>query len=242
MALTNSSVTSNTIVMYSTDNGAETFTWPDGGTTKLRGEKNTQWEGGYRVPCMIRWPGVIKPGTVINDIGSHEDMMETLLAAAGDTTAKKDLLKGKQYGDKTFKVHLDGYNLLPTFNGEAAWPRKEFLYWTDDGSVAALRYNSWKMSFLRQNSHGFKVWETPFEELRWPMLTNLRMDPFERAYDDSMSYTDWASKRMFMLAPAGGYVAMWLQSFRDFPPRQKPASFNLDRVMEAMTASHKGSN
>ncbi len=225
----------NTIVMYSTDNGAETFTWPDGGTTKFRGEKNTQWEGGYRVPSMIRWPGVIKPGTVINDIGSHEDMMETLLAAAGDTTAKKDLLKGKQYGDKTFKVHLDGYNLLPAFKGEAPWPRKEFLYWTDDGSVAALRYNNWKMSFLRQNSHGFKVWETPFEELRWPMLTNLRMDPFERAYDDSMSYTDWASRRMFTLAPAGGYVAMWLQSFREFPPRQKPGSFNLDRVMEAVT-------
>ena len=140
--------------MYSTDNGAETFTWPDGGTTKLRGEKNTQWEGGYRVPCMIRWPGVIKPGTVINDTGAHEDMMETLLAAAGDTTAKEDLLKGKQYGDKTFKVHLDGYNLLPAFKGEAPWPRKEFLYWTDDGSVAAVRYNDWKMTFLRQNSTG----------------------------------------------------------------------------------------
>ncbi len=232
----------NTIVMYSTDNGAETFTWPDGGTTILRGEKNTQWEGGYRVPCMIRWPGVIKPGTVINDIGSHEDMMETLLAAAGDTTAKEDLLKGKQYGNKTFKVHLDGYNLLPAFKGEAAWPRKEFLYWTDDGSVAALRYNNWKVTFLRQNSVGFKVWETPFEELRWPMLTNLRMDPLERAYDDSMDYTRWAATRMFVLAPAGGYVAQWLQSFREFPPRQKPGSFNLDRVMEKMIEAHKGSN
>ncbi len=232
----------NTIVMYSTDNGAETFTWPDGGTTKFRGEKNTQWEGGYRVPSMIRWPGVIKPGTVINDIGAHEDMMETLLAAAGDTTAKEDLLKGKQYGDKTFKVHLDGYNLLPAFKGEAAWPRHEFLYWTDDGSIAALRYDNWKLTFLRQNSHGFAVWETPFEELRWPMLTNLRMDPLERAYDDSMDYTRWAATRMFVLAPTGGYVAQWLASFRDFPPRQKPGSFSLDRVMEAMTASHKGSN
>ena len=232
----------NTIVMYSTDNGAETFTWPDGGTTIFRGEKNTQWEGGYRVPCMIRWPGVIKPGTVINDIGAHEDMMGTLLAAVGDTTAKEDLLKGKQYGAKTFKVHLDGYNLLPTFKGEAAWPRHEFLYWTDDGSIAALRYDNWKLTFLRQNSIGFKVWETPFEELRWPMLTNLRMDPLERAYDDSMDYTRWAATRMFVLAPAGGYVAQWLASFRDFPPRQKPGSFSLDRVMEAMTASHKGSN
>jgi len=191
---------------------------------------------------MIRWPGVIKPGTVISDIGSHEDMIPTLLAAAGDTTAKEDLLKGKQYGDKTFKVHLDGYNLLPALKGEAAWPRKEFLYWTDDGSVAALRYNNWKMTFLRQNSIGFKVWETPFEELRWPMLTNLRMDPFERAADESMNHTRWAAERMYLLAPAGGYVAQWLSSFREFPPRQKPGSFNLDRVMEAMTAQHKGSN
>jgi len=229
----------NTIVMYSTDNGPETFTWPDGGTTIYRSEKNAQWEGGYRVPCMIRWPGVIKPGTVINDVGAHEDMMETLLAAAGDTTAKEDLLK---YGDKSFKVHLDGYNLLPALKGEAAWPRKEFLYWTDDGSVAALRYDDWKLTFLRQNSTGFKVWETPFEDLRFPMLTNLRMDPLERAYDDAPSYTDWAAKRMFVLAPAGGYVAQWLPSFRDFPPRQKPGSFNLDKIMEKMTEAHKGSN
>ena len=168
--------------------------------------------------------------------------METLLAAAGDTTAKEDLLKGKQYGDKTFKVHLDGYSLLPAFKGEAAWPRHEFLYWTDDGSIAALRYDNWKLTFLRQNSHGFAVWETPFEELRWPMLTNLRMDPLERAYDDSMYHTDWATKRMYVLAPAGGYVAQWLQSFQDFPPRQKPGSFNLDRVMEKMISAHKGSN
>ncbi len=230
----------NTIVMYSTDNGAETFTWPDGGTTIFRGEKNTQWEGGYRVPCMIRWPGVFKPGTVINDSGAHEDMMETLLAAAGDTTVKEDLLKGKQYGDKTFNVHLDGYNLLPAFKGEGEWPRKEFLYWTDDGGIAALRYNDWKLSFLRQNSTGFKVWETPFEELRWPMLTNLRMDPLERAYDGAPSYTIWAATRMFVLEPAAVHVAQWLSSFRDFPPRQKPASFSLDRVMEKMTEAHRG--
>jgi arylsulfatase A-like enzyme len=232
----------NTIVMYTSDNGAESFTWPDGGTTKFRGEKNTQWEGGYRVPCMIRWPGVIKPGTIINNIGAHEDMLETLMAAAGDPHVKEDLLKGKQYGDKTFKVHLDGYNLLPAFKGESQWPRKEFLYWTDDGSVAALRYNDWKMTFLRQNSMGFRVWETPFEQLRWPMLDNLRMDPFERAPDESWKYQVWAGDRMFMLAPAGAYVAQWLSSFREFPPRQKPGSFNLDRVMEMMTSANKGSN
>ena len=128
----------NTIVMYSTDNGAETMSWPDGGTTMFRSEKNTQWEGGYRVPCVIRWPGVIKPGTIINDIGAHEDMLPTLLAAVGDTTVKEDLLKGKKVGDMTFKVHLDGYNLMPAFKGEGAWPRHEFIYWTDDGNVAAL--------------------------------------------------------------------------------------------------------
>jgi arylsulfatase A-like enzyme len=229
----------NTIVMYSTDNGAESFTWPDGGTTIFRGEKNTQWEGGFRVPTVIRWPGVIKPGTVINDIGAHEDMMPTLLAAIGDTTVTADLLKGRKVGDTTFKVHLDGYNLLPALKGEGEWPRKEFLYWTDDGSVAALRYGNWKMTFLRQNSEGFKVWETPFEELRVPMVTNLRMDPFKRAPSESMDYTRWALERMYLFAPAAGYVAQWLQSFREFPPRQKPGSFNLDKVMEAMSKPAK---
>ncbi len=140
----------NTIVMYSTDNGSESFSWPDGGTTMFRGEKATNWEGGYRVPTLIRWPGVIKPGTVVNDIGAHEDMLPTLLAAAGDTGVKEDLLKGRTVGDMTYKVHLDGYNLLPALKGEGAWPRKEFLYWTDDGSVAALRYGPWKATFLRQ--------------------------------------------------------------------------------------------
>jgi len=233
----------NTIVMYSTDNGAEFMTWPDGGTTIFRGEKNTQWEGGFRVPTLIRWPGVIKPGTVINDFGAHEDMIPTLLAAVGDTTVKEDLLKGKKIGDMTYKVHLDGYNLLPFFKGEAKeWPRHEFVYWTDGGSVAALRYDNWKISFLRQNSIGIKVWETPFEELRWPMVTNLRMDPLERASDESIEYEKWAAERMFVLGPAGYFVGQWLQSFREFPPRMKPGSFSLDRVMESVTSPHKGSN
>jgi len=232
----------NTIVMYSTDNGAEFFNWPDGGSTIFRGEKNTQWEGGFRVPTFIRWPGVIKPGTISNEIAAHEDMIPTLMAAVGDTTVKEDLLKGKKYGDKSFKVHLDGYNLLAALKGQAEWPRHEFIYWTDDGSVAALRYNNWKMTFLRQNSVGLKVWETPFEELRWPLVDNLRMDPLERASDESIGHPVWAAERMFMLAPAGAYVGEWLQSFREFPPRQKPGSFNLDRVMEAVTHPAKGSN
>jgi len=228
----------NTIVMYSSDNGAEAFTWPDGGTTMFRGEKNTQWEGGFRVPCMIRWPGVIKPGTLINDIAAHEDMIPTLLAAAGDSTVKEDLLKGKQYGEKTFKVHLDGYNLIPALKGEGEWPRKEFIYWTDDGSVAAVRYNNWKMNFLRQDATGLKVWSEPFVQLRLPLLENLRMDPFERAADEGLGYQQWMVERMFSFAPAAGFVAQWLASFREFPPRQKPGSFSLDKVMEAMTASH----
>ncbi|MFO0232542.1 MAG: sulfatase-like hydrolase/transferase, partial [Burkholderiales bacterium] len=230
----------NTIVMYSTDNGAETFTWPDGGTTMFRGEKNTQWEGGYRVPTLIRWPGVIKPGTVINDIGAHEDMLPTLLAAAGDRTVVEDLKKGRRVGGMNYKVHLDGYDLGPALRGEAAWPRREFIYWTDDGSVAALRYDNWKVTFLKQESEGLKVWQQPFTALRAPSITNLRMDPFERAEAaHAMGSQRWYMERMFVIAPAGAYVGRWLQSFREFPPRQKPGSFNLDRVMEAVTRPQK---
>ncbi len=228
-------IAENTIVMYSTDNGAEVFTWPDGGTTMFAGEKATQWEGGFRVPTVIRWPGVIKPGTVINDIGAHEDMLATFVAAAGNPNIKDELLKGKKVGDRTYKVHLDGYNLLPALKGQAEWPRHEFLYWTDDGSVAALRYNNWKITFLRQNAHGMHVWEAPYEQLRMPMIGNLRSDPFERAHHEAIGYGKWQFEHMFMFAPAGFYVGQWLQSFRDFPPRQKPGSFSLDRVMEAIT-------
>ena len=232
----------NTIVMYSSDNGAEVFTWPDGGTTPFRGEKNTPFEGGYRVPCMIKWPGTIKPGTVVNDIGAHEDMLTTILAAAGDTTVKEDLLKGRTIGERSYKVHLDGYDLGPALRGQGAWPRKEFLFWTDDGSVAALRYGNWKLAFLKQNGHGFHVWTQPFEELRAPLLTNLRMDPFELAQEIGMDYQRWFLEHMFMVAPAAGGIAQWLQSFREFPPRQKPGSFNLDRVMEAVTKPQGGGN
>jgi len=227
----------NTIVMYSTDNGAETFTWPDGGTTMFRGEKNTNWEGGYRVPTVIRWPGVIKPGTVINDLCAHEDMLLTLVNAAGGRNVKEDLMKGASIGGRSYKVHLDGYDLGPVLRGEAKeWPRREFIYWTDDGQVAALRYDSWKVTFLEQKAHGLRVWQEPFTTLRAPLLTNLRMDPFERAeHEHAMGYQRWYMERMFLIAPAGAYVGQWLQSFKDFPPRQKPGSFNLERVMEAVS-------
>ncbi len=240
--LTELGMDANTIVMYSTDNGSESFSWPDGGTTMFRGEKNTQWEGGYRVPCAIRWPGVIKPGTIINDIGAHEDMLPTLVAAAGDRTVTEDLLKGRKIGDMNYKVHIDGYDLTPALKGESPWPRKEFLYWTDDGSVAALRYDNWKVTFLRQDAHGLHVWQEPFVALRAPMLTNLRMDPFELARDIGMDYDRWFVEHMFLIAPAAGYVGQWIQSFREFPPRQKPGSFNLDHVMEAVTKPSHGSN
>lgn len=227
----------NTIIMYSTDNGAETFTWPDGGTTMFRGEKNTNWEGGYRVPAMIKWPGVISPGSINNNIAAHEDMLPTLLAAAGDKTVKQDLLKGRKIGNRSYKVHLDGYDLGPALKGESkTWPRREFIYWTDDGSVAALRYDNWKLTFLKQEAEGLEVWQKPFTVLRAPALTNLRMDPFERAQqENAMGYQRWYLERMFAIAPAGAYVGKWLQSFREFPPRQKPGSFNLDRVMESVT-------
>jgi arylsulfatase len=229
----------NTIVMYSTDNGSESFSWPDGGTTMFRGEKTTQWEGGYRVPMMIKWPGVIKPGTVSNEIGAHEDVLPTLLAAAGDSAVKENLLKGLTANKTRYKVHLDGYNLMPALQGEAEWPRREFIYWTDDGSVAALRYGDWKATFLRQDAHGMHVWQEPFTVLRAPMLTNLRMDPFELAHEIGMDYERWFAEHMFMIAPAVAYVGQWLQSFKEFPPRQQPGSFNLDRVMEAVTSSSK---
>ncbi|WP_334145748.1 arylsulfatase [Hyphomicrobium sp.] len=228
----------NTIVMYATDNGAETFTWPDGGTTMFRGEKNTNWEGGYRVPCMIKWPGVIKPGTVINDIGAHEDMLTTLVAAAGAPNVKEELLKGKTIGERTYKVHLDGYDLGPALRGEAEWPRKEFLYWTDGGDVAALRYDNWKITFLRQDAEGLKVWQEPFVTLRAPTLTNLRMDPFERAeHENAMGYQRWFMDRMFAIAPAGAYIGQWLESFKEFPPRQKPGSFTLEGAMDAVMSN-----
>jgi arylsulfatase len=231
----------NTIVMYSTDNGAETFTWPDGGTTMFRGEKNTNWEGGYRVPTVIKWPGVIKPGTVVNDIAAHEDMLLTLVNAAGGKDVAQNLKKGMTIGGGSYKVHLDGYDLGPALRGEAKeWPRKEFIYWTDDGSVAALRYNDFKVTFLEQKAHGLRVWIDPFKVLRAPLLTNLRMDPFERAeYENAMGYQRFFVEHMWAFAPAGAYVANWLQSFREFPPRQKPGSFNLERVMEAVSRPAK---
>jgi arylsulfatase len=232
-------IADNTIVMYSTDNGAEVMSWPDGGTTPFRGEKNTQYEGAYRVPTMIRWPGVIKPGTVINNICAHEDMLPTLLAAAGAGDVKSNLLNGMNIGSKKFNVHLDGYNLMPYLKGDSAsvdkWPRREMLYWTDGGQLAALRYDQWKLHFMEQRAESFDVWQDPFVTLRTPKLFSLRADPFERADKEGIGYDQWRFERIFLLVPAQAYVAEWLQSFGKYPPRQKPASFNLDQVMENLS-------
>ena len=225
----------NTIVMYSTDNGAEKFTWPDGGQSPFRGEKNTGWEGGYRVPCLMRWPGVIKPGTVLNDIFAHEDMLPTLLAAAGAPGVKEQLLKGMKVGDKTFKVHLDGYNITDVLAGKGPSPRKEFFYFNDDGSLVGLRYNQWKLVFAEQRAHGFDVWQEPFVTLRLPKLFNLRSDPFETADHEGMDYKRWRVERIFLLVPAQQYVGQFLSTFREFPPRQKAGSFGLDQVLESLT-------
>ena len=229
-------IADNTIVMYSTDNGPECFSWPDGGTSPFRGEKDTNWESGWRVPTLIRWPGVIKPGSRSNQIFAHEDMMPTLLAAAGVPDVKEKLLKGYTAGDdKNFKVHLDGYNLLPFFKGEVKEsPRKEMLYWSDDGDLMALRYGNWKAVFKEQRAESFQVWSEPMVNLRVPKIFNLRSDPFERADHNAIYYNDWLLRRVFLLVPAQGYVAQWIQSFKEFPPSQKPASFNLDQVMATM--------
>jgi arylsulfatase A-like enzyme len=227
-------IADNTIVVYTTDNGAEVMTWPDGGNTPFRGEKATNWEGGYRVPMCIRWPGVIRPGTVYNEMFSHYDLIPTFCAAGGEPDVVAKCLKGHQAGNKTFKVHLDGYNLMPFFKGELKEsPRREFIYWNDDGQLVAIRYNEWKSVFLAQNNQGIGVWQGQFTNLRLPKLFNLRADPFERG-DESIEYNKWMAERAFVQVPMQALAANWLASFQEFPVRQKPASFNLDEVMAKM--------
>jgi len=234
-------IAENTIVMYATDNGAEEFSWPDGGTTPFRGEKDTNWEGAWRVPCMIRWPGVIKPGTVSNDIFSHQDMLPTLVAAAGEPDIAAKLKQGYTAGKKTFKVYIDGFNLLPYWKGEAKEnPRPGFLYWSDDGDLMALRYGNWKVHFAEQRAEGFDTWEEPFVHLRVPMLFNLRSDPFENAsVSGDLKYKQWRVDRVFLLVPAAALVSQYMQTLVEFPPRQRPDSFTVGNVMEKLEAHRK---
>jgi arylsulfatase len=229
-------IADNTIVIYGTDNGPHMNTWPDGGMTPFRNEKDSNWEGAFRVPCFVRWPGVIKPGKVSNEIVSNLDWVPTLLAAAGEPDIKDKLLKGYQVGEKTFKVHLDGYNLLPYFKGEVDQsPRVEFFYFSDDGDLMAVRYDNWKFVFMEQRVAGtLRIWQEPLVTLRFPKLFNLRTDPYERADITSNTYWDWIAEHLYLFLPTQKIVGDFLQTFAEFPPRQKAASFTIDQVLEKL--------
>ena len=232
-------IADNTIVFYSTDNGPHYNTWPDAAATPFRGEKNTNWEGGWRVPAMVRWPGKIKAGSVTNEIVHHMDWFPTFLAVAGEPDVKEKLKKGGVEAiGRTYKVHLDGYNQLPLLTGKTKEsPRKEIFYFSDDGDLTALRYQDWKMIFMEQQATGtMRVWQEPFVPLRLPLIENLRRDPYERATITSNTYYDWMLDRVFLMVPAQKYVGEFLQTFKEFPPSQKPASFSLKQVMEKMTS------
>jgi arylsulfatase A-like enzyme len=229
-------IADNTIVMYSTDNGPHCNTWPDGGTTPFRSEKNTNWEGAYRVPAFVRWPGKIPAGSICNEIVSHLDWMPTLLSLAGDPDVKEKCLKGYKVGKKTFKVHLDGYDLTPLFEGKTKKSeRKEFFYFNDDGDLVALRFDNWKIVFMEQRVQGtMLIWAEPFVQLRIPKLFNLRTDPYEMADITSNTYWDWFADHAYVLIPAQKEVGRFLMTFKDYPPRQKAASFSIDQVMEKL--------
>jgi len=231
-------IADNTIVMYGTDNGPHMNSWPDSAMTPFRNEKNSNWEGAYRVPAMVRWPGHIKPGTVSNDIVSHLDWAPTLLAAAGVPDIKEKLLKGYTAGGKKYKVHLDGYNQLPYLTGqEPKSPREEFFYFSDDGDLTGLRYDNFKFVFMEQRAPGtLKVWAEPYTTLRVPKIFNLRTDPYERADITSNTYYDWLLDHAFMLVPAQAFVGKFIGTFKEFPPRQKAASFTIDKAMEQLGA------
>ncbi|NOR43250.1 MAG: sulfatase-like hydrolase/transferase [Gammaproteobacteria bacterium] len=232
-------VVDNTLVFYSTDNGPHMNTWPDAAMTPFRGEKNTNWEGAMRVPAMVRWPGNIKAGVWSTEIMHHMDWLPTILAAAGDADIKDELLKGHKAMGRDYKVHLDGYNFLPYLTGkEEKAPRKEIFYFSDDGDLTALRYQDWKLIFMEQRVEAtFQAWMEPFVPLRVPLIENLRRDPYERAEITSNTYYDWLLDRAYLLVPAQAYVGDFLATFKEYPPRQKPASFSLDKVMEKLTTT-----
>ncbi len=237
-------IAEDTIVMYSSDNGPHMNSWPDAAMTPFRNEKNSNWEGAFRVPKVARWPGKIKAGTVSNEIIAHQDWLPTLLAAAGEPDISEKLLKGHKAGDKKFKVHIDGYNFLPHFTGEEEkGPRPGFIYFSDDGDLVALRYDNWKIVFAEQRMRGtLALWMEPFTFLRVPKFFNLRTDPFERADVTSNTYYDWMIDRVYLVYAAQFIVAEFLKTFKEFPPRMKAASFTVDQIMEKMEAGMGGSN
>jgi arylsulfatase len=232
-------IADNTIVIYSTDNGPHMNSWPDGGMTPFRSEKNTNWEGAFRVPEMVRWPGKIPAGVVSNEIIQHHDWLPTFLAAAGEPDIVEKLKQGHAAGDKTFKVHIDGYNLLPYLTGEAAKsPRQGMVYFSDDGDVLALRFDNWKVVFMEQRVQGtLQIWAEPFVALRVPKIFNLRTDPFERADMTSNSYYDWFVDHVYIALAATFVMTQFLDTFLEFPPRQEAASFTIDQAVEKLQAA-----
>jgi arylsulfatase A-like enzyme len=227
-------VADNTIVVFTTDNGAESCTWPDGGSTPFRGEKDTNWEGGWRIPCVMRWPGVIQPGRVINDICSLQDFIPTFAAANGETDLVEKVKSGYEMGGKTYKVHLDGFNLMPFLAGkEESSPRKGFIYWSDDGECMGMRMDRFKIVFAEQRVTGIEVWREPLAPLRLPKFFDLRADPFERG-EESLKYNDWVLEQNFLMYAGPPLLMQWLESFKEFPPRAKAASFSIDQVMEKL--------
>ncbi|MEM8630474.1 MAG: arylsulfatase [Pseudomonadota bacterium] len=236
-------IADTTVVMYTTDNGAEVFSWPDGGTTPFKGEKNDNWEGGFRVPLVVRWPGVIEPGSRTNQIISHLDWFPTIMAALGDDGMKEQMLTETPFGEENTKVHLDGYNFLPYLSGETEeGPRREFFYFSDTGDLLNVRYNRWKIVFAEQRAEGFEVWEEPFVPLRLPKILDVYTDPFERAPEESIGYPQWRLERTYLLAPAQAYVGNFLSSFQEYPPRQEPGSFSIDQVLRTLQTGGTGSN
>jgi arylsulfatase A-like enzyme len=229
-------IADNTIVILTSDNGAMKFSWPDAGSSPFQGEKATTWEAGVRVPAIIRWPGVVKPGTAINDIFHHSDWLPTFLAAAGEPDIGKKLLKGHKAGGKTYKVHLDGYDQTKLLKGAGPGSRKEIHYVTDDGDYAAFRYGKWKISFLTQECNGMDVWDCQYKAHRFPRITNLRMDPYEHAQltNASFGWQQWAFRRSYILVPAQGVVGKFVGSFKDYPPRGKPASFSVGDALKML--------
>ena len=236
-------IADNTIVFYSTDNGPHFNTWPDAGTTIFRSEKNSNWEGAYRVPAFVRWPGKFPAGKTLNGIVSHEDWLPTLAAVGGNPNIKEQLLNGTKLIGRKYRNYIDGHNMLDYFTGKAKEsPRHEFIYVNDDGQIVAMRYDAWKAVFLENRGQAFEVWREPFTELRVPLLFNLRRDPFERAQHNANTYNDWFLDRAFVLVPMQGMAAKFLKSMEEYPPSQTPGSFNLKKIEEQLKAGAGGSN
>ena len=229
-------IADDTFVMYSTDNGVHMNSWPDAGMTPFRNEKNSNWEGAYRVPCVVRWPGKVPAGVISNDIVQHHDWLPTFLAMAGDPNIVEKCKKGHKAGNKTFKVHIDGYNLLDFLTKKGVRsPRKGFVYFNDDGDVVALRFDNWKVVFMEQRVQGtLRIWAEPFVTLRVPKIFNLRTDPYERADITSNSYYEWFLYHDYIALAASVVIVPFLETFKEFPPRQKPGSFNLDQALKRM--------